>query len=56
MIGEARESVEAGLPVDLHLVVTDAGVEKAPEQPRILADATRVSEAVARQVAELNRS
>jgi uncharacterized metal-binding protein len=53
----ARVTMEqAGLPVDLHLVVTDAGVEKMPEQPRILADATRISEAVAKQLADLTRS
>jgi len=53
----ARLTMEkAGLPVDLHLVVTDAGVEKMPEQPRILADATRISEAVAKQLDDLTRS
>jgi len=48
----ARITLEkAEAPVDAHLVVTDAGVEKMPAQPQITADAARISEAVCAQIA-----
>jgi len=48
----ARITMEkAGIAVDAHLVVTDTGVEKMPAQPRITADATRISEAICAQIA-----
>ena len=43
----ARITMEnANLPIDAYMVVTDNGVEKMPEQPRITADATRIADAV----------
>jgi uncharacterized metal-binding protein len=33
---------KAGLPVDIHVVVTDQGVEKKPEKPRMAEDSAAV--------------
>jgi uncharacterized metal-binding protein len=50
----ARITMEkAGLPVDAYLVVTGAGVEKMPAQPRLTADAAHISETVSAQIAGL---
>jgi len=36
----------AGLPVDLHIDVTELGVKKKPVEPALIADAVRVAERV----------
>lgn len=33
---------KAGLPVDVHVVVTDLGIEKQPAQPHLVVDTKRV--------------
>ncbi len=33
---------KAGLPVDVHVIVTDQGIEKKPEKPRMAEDTTAV--------------
>jgi len=35
---------KAGLPVDVHVVVTDLGIEKQPSEPRLVLDTKRVVE------------
>ena len=51
----ARITMErAGLPVDVHLTVTDEGVEKMPAQPRLTADASHIAQAVAGRIAGLD--
>ena len=43
----ARKIMEkAGLPVEVHIDVTQLGVEKKPEQPQLINDAKRVVEEV----------
>jgi uncharacterized metal-binding protein len=40
----------AELPVDVHVVVTDLGIEKKPETPRMQEDSGRVLEAVRKRL------
>ena len=43
----ARKTLEkAGLKADLHVVVTDLGIEKKPAQPSTISDAKRVADSV----------
>jgi uncharacterized metal-binding protein len=42
---------DAGLPVDLHVVVTDMGIEKSPAQPQMLTDAKKVVDYVTKALA-----
>ncbi len=37
---------KAGLTADVHVVLTDMGIEKKPSQPNLISDAKRVVEAV----------
>jgi uncharacterized metal-binding protein len=37
---------KAGLPVDLHVDVTQLGIEKQPSEPRLISDTKRVVEHV----------
>jgi len=42
-----RKTLEkAGLKADLHVVVTDLGIEKKPAQPSTISDAKRVADSV----------
>src|SRR3990172_5452515 len=41
---------EAGLPVDVHVVATDLGIEKKPEAPRMAEDSARIVEEVKRSL------
>jgi uncharacterized metal-binding protein len=42
-----RKTLEkAGLTADLHVVVTELGIEKKPAQPNLISDAKKVVEAV----------
>ncbi len=43
---------EAGLPVDLHVDVTELGIEKKPEQPHLVLHTKRVVEHVAKALSE----
>jgi uncharacterized metal-binding protein len=43
----ARKTLElAGLPVDVHVVLTDMGIQKKPAQPNMISDAKKVVERV----------
>lgn len=43
----ARKTLElAGLPTDVHVVLTDLGIEKKPVQPNMISDAKKVVEHV----------
>ena len=37
---------KAGLPIDVHVVVTDLGIEKKPAQPDMIGDAKKVVDKV----------
>lgn len=40
----ARKTLEgAAMPVDVHLVLTDIGIERKPEHPKVTDDAARVA-------------
>jgi uncharacterized metal-binding protein len=43
----------AGLPVDVHVVVTDLGIEKSPEEPHMIVDSRRTVGAVKEKLAPL---
>jgi uncharacterized metal-binding protein len=43
---------EAGLPVDLHVVVTDLGIEKSPAEPQMLTDAKKMVDHIERALAK----
>jgi uncharacterized metal-binding protein len=42
---------KAGVPVDVHVVTTDLGVEKKPAQPDMIGDSKKIVEAVKAAVA-----
>ena len=42
---------KAGLPYDAHVVLTDLGIEKQPEQPQMINDAKKAAEAVRQALA-----
>ncbi|MCA9433322.1 MAG: putative zinc-binding protein [Candidatus Omnitrophica bacterium] len=41
---------KAGLPVDVHVVATDLGIEKKPETPRMAEDSARIVDEVKRSL------
>lgn len=50
----ARRIMErAGIPVDVHVVLTDMGIEKKPAQPDMIGDAKRVVDKVKAAAAAL---
>jgi uncharacterized metal-binding protein len=46
-----RVMEKAGVPVDVHVVVTDLGIEKSPAQPDMIGDAKKVADRVKAAVA-----
>ncbi|MGQ9592622.1 MAG: putative zinc-binding protein [Planctomycetota bacterium] len=43
----------AGLPVDVHVVATELGIEKQPKEPKIIEDTKRLASAVVEGLAPL---
>ena len=47
---------KAGLPADVHVVVTDFGIEKNPKEPQMIVDTTRTLCAAKERLAPLRAS
>lgn len=43
---------KAGLPAQVHVLVTDLGIEKMPQEPHMIADAKRTAAAVKEKLAQ----